>query len=88
MDGKLTYGPKGRLISVLAIISAVVATLESSGVLTHLPEKYKPIGVAVTIAGLVVAGVSERIQGGASDPQVRAEAAASDKNNAKEALNQ
>ena len=88
MDGKFTYGPKGRLISVLAMIVAFTGSLEASGALTFLPEKYKWIGLAVTLLGLFVTGFSERIQGGASNPQVRAEAAASDQKNAKEALNQ
>jgi hypothetical protein len=87
MDGNLTYGPKGRLISVLAIIGATVATLESSGVLTHLPEKYKWIAAVVTITGLIIAGVSERIQGGASNPEVRIAAQQSDNKNALERTN-
>lgn len=81
MNGSLTYGPKGRLISALAIISAFIGALESSGYVTLLPDKYKWVGLAVTFLGLIVAGFSERLQGGASSPQVRAEAAASDKNN-------
>jgi len=88
MDGKFTYGPKGRLISALAMIVAFTGSLEASGALTFLPEGYKWVGLVVTLVGLFVTGFSERIQGGASDPQVRAQAEASDKKNAMEDINQ
>lgn len=88
MNGNLTYGPIGRLVSALAIISAFIGSLQASGFLNLLPPKYAWVGLVVTAAGLLVAGFSERIQGGASNPAVRADAAASDKNNEKEALNQ
>ena len=88
MNGSLTYGPLGRLISALAILSAFIGALESSGYVVLLPEKYKWIGLAVTCAGLVVAGVSERLQGGASNPQVRIAAQQSDNQNELERLNE
>ena len=88
MNGNFTYGPKGRLISALAIIVAFTGSLEASGALTFLPEKYKWVGLVVTLGGLVVTGMSERLQGGASNPEVRAAAAASDVKNAREELNQ
>jgi hypothetical protein len=88
MDGAITYGPLGRLVSGLAIVSAFVGALESSGYVALLPEKYKWIGLVVTAAGLFVAGFSERIQGGASSPEVRQQAAQSDVNNEREAMNQ
>ena len=84
MNGSLTYGPAGRLISAMAIISAFIGALESSGYVAFLPQRYKWIGIVVTLAGLVIAGASERIQGGASDPRVRDEAAQSDIKNAAE----
>jgi hypothetical protein len=87
LDGKLTYGTKGRLISALAIILAFTGSLEASGALTLLPEKYKWIGLVVTLGGLVITGFSERLQGGASNPEVREQAARSDAKNEKEALN-
>ena len=82
MSGSLTYGPLGRLISALAIVSAFLGALESSGVLRLLPVKYSWVGLFVTALGLVVAGFSERITGGASSPVVRAAAAESDARNA------
>lgn len=85
MRGKLTYGPKGRLISVLAMISVVVGALQASNVLSLLPPEYATkVGLAVVFVGLVVTGCSERIQGGASSPQVRHDAAQSDVKNASE----
>lgn len=88
MNGNLTYGPLGRLVSALAIISAFVGSLQASGFLALLPPKYSWVGLVVTAAGLLVAGFSERIQGGASKPEVRDAAKNSDAKNAREELNQ
>lgn len=87
MNGKLTYGPKGRLISVLAMIVAFTGSLEASGALKFLPEKYKWIGLVVTFTGLIITGVSERIQGGASNHQVRIDAQQADIRNQPEVTN-
>lgn len=84
MNGSLTYGPMGRLISALAIVSAFVGALESSGYVALLPERYRWVGIVVTLTGLVVAGVSERLQGGASKPEIRLAAEHSDQKNARE----
>lgn len=84
MNGSLTYGPMGRLISALAIISAFIGSLQASGLLALLPAKYAWAGLVVTAAGLLVAGFSERIQGGASRPEIREAAAGSDQKNARE----
>lgn len=86
MNGSLTYGPLGRLISALAIVSAFVGALETSGYVALLPERYKWAGLLVTVVGLFIAGFSERLQGGASRPEIRAAAQASDRNN--EGLNE
>ena len=88
MDGNLTYGPKGRLISALAMVGAFVGALQASGFLALLPSRYAWVGLAVTALGLFVVGFSERVQGGASDPAVRKEAQKSDEKNAREELNQ
>lgn len=87
MNGSLFYGPKGRLISALAIISAFIGALQASGFVALLPQRYAWAGLVVTAAGLFVAGFSERIQGGASNPEIRAAAKSSDENNAREELN-
>lgn len=88
MNGSLTYGPLGRLISALAMVSAFIGALQASGYVALLPDKYKWVGLVVTVAGLFIAGFSERLQGGASKPEVRAAAAGSDQKNAREELNQ
>jgi hypothetical protein len=84
MNGAFTYGPKGRLASLVAIILAFVGALQASGILSLLPQRYSKAGLVVTALGLLVAGFSERIQGGASSPQVRHDAAQSDIKNAGE----
>lgn len=88
MNGSFTYGPTGRLISSLAIVSAFIGALQSSGFLNLLPPKYSWVGLVVTAAGLLIAGFSERIQGGASKPEIREAAASSDHKNALEELNE
>lgn len=87
MNGSLFYGPKGRLISALAIISAFIGSLQASGMLNLLPPRYSWVGLVVTALGLLVAGFSERLQGGASKPEVRIAAQQSDNKNAIEELN-
>ena len=87
MNGSLFYGPKGRLISALAMVSAFIGALQASGLLTLLPEQYAKAGLVVTFVGLLVAGFSERIQGGASRPEIRAAAKTSDEKNARQELN-
>jgi hypothetical protein len=77
----------GRLISALAIVSAFIGSLQASGMLSLLPAKYSWLGLVVTAGGLLIAGFSERIQGGASNPQVRIEAQQSDNKNEIEATN-
>jgi hypothetical protein len=88
MDGAITYGPLGRLLSALAIVSAFIGALQASGFVQLLPERYAWVGLAVTALGLLIAGFSERIQGGASNPQVRVAAQQADNKNALEQTNQ
>lgn len=87
MNGTITYGPLGRLISALAIVSAFIGALQSSGMLNLLPPKYSWIGLVVTAGGLLIAGFSERLQGGASRPDVRIAAQESDNKNELELTN-
>lgn len=86
MNGSLTYGPMGRLISALAMVSAFIGALQASGYVVLLPEEYKWVGLVVTVVGLFIAGFSERIQGGASKPEVRQAASMSDQKNAQEEI--
>lgn len=87
MNGSIFYGPKGRLISALAMISAFIGALQASGILMFLPPEYAKVGLVVTAAGLLIAGFSERIQGGASKPEIREAAKTSDEQNAIEEIN-
>lgn len=87
MNGSLFYGPKGRLISILAMTSAFIGALQASGFVALLPQEYAWVGLVVTAIGLFVTGFSERVQGGASNPEVRAQAEHSDQKNAREELN-
>jgi len=88
MDGSVTYGPLGRLLSALAIVSAFIGALQASGFVQLLPARYAWVGLVVTALGLLIAGFSERIQGGASKPEVREATKISDINNEREAMNQ
>jgi hypothetical protein len=87
MNGSLTYGPLGRLLSVVAGLVAVIGALEAQGVFNMLPPKYKWIGPTATAIGVGITVVSERAQGGASKPEVRQAAQQSDKKNAIEQTN-
>lgn len=84
MNGSLTYGPLGRLLSVLAGIVAVIGALESHGVFNLLPQRYKWIGPTATALGVGITVFSERAQGGASKRAVRIAAQQSDNKNAAE----
>ena len=88
MNGGFTYGPMGRLSSALAIVLAFLGALQASGILGLLPQQYSKAGLIVTAVGLLIAGFSERIQGGASNRQVRIAAQQSDNKNALEQTNQ
>lgn len=82
MNGGFTYGPFGRLLSILAGMVAVIGALEAQGVFNLLPPKYKWIGPTATALGVGITVFSERAQGGASNPAVRIAAQQSDNKNA------
>jgi uncharacterized sodium:solute symporter family permease YidK len=76
------YGTQGRIISAIAatagIVAAFVSSSQQAGLFTLVPAKYNWFVTAIPIVSLFLTGFSERIQGGASDPVVRAEAQAAD----------
>lgn len=78
----MLYGPKGRIISGIAatagVLSAIVAAAQSANLFSLVPAKYTPVVIAIPIISLFVTGFSERLTGGASKPEVRAAAEASD----------
>lgn len=88
MNGSLFYGLKGRLISGIAgfagVLAAFVAAAQAANLFTLFPPKYTPIIAAIPIVSLFFTLFSERLQGGASKPEVRAEAEASDNKNKRE----
>ena len=77
------YGPKGRIVAAIAgiagVFTAFVAAAQAADLFSLVPQKYLWIAAAFPIIALTLTGFSERIQGGASSPSVRADAAASDK---------
>lgn len=87
----LFYGPKGRFVSGVAgagvIASATLFSLQQSGVFALIPPKYTWIQGVVTAILIFVTLFSERIQGGASNPDVRDAAQASDTKNLYKQMN-
>jgi membrane protein implicated in regulation of membrane protease activity len=85
------YGIQGRIIAAIAalagVLSAIVASAQAAGLWALVPEKYAWVTTALPILSLFIVGFSERLQGGASLPEVRLAAAQSDSKNEREALN-
>ena len=92
MSGSMFYGLKGRVVSGIAgfagILAGFVAAAQAANLFSLFPPKYTPVITAIPIVSLFFTLFSERLQGGASNPEVRAQAAASDKKNEREAINQ
>jgi NhaP-type Na+/H+ or K+/H+ antiporter len=91
MNGALFYGLKGRLISGIAgfagVLSAAVAAAQQASLVSIFPASYNKWFTAAAVVSLFVTMFSERIQGGASNPQVRIAAQQSDNENELEQLN-
>lgn len=91
MDGTIFYGLKGRIIAgfmaTAGVLTAITAAAHESGLVAFIPEKYRWVMPAFTVAALFLTVFSERVQGGASNPEVRNAAKASDAKNEKEAMN-
>lgn len=83
------HGINGRVVAAIAalagVLSAFVASAQAANLFSLVPEKYAWVTIALPIVSLFVVGFSERIQGGASKPEVRAAAEQSDRKNAAEA---
>jgi hypothetical protein len=75
-----------RIVSLIAalagVISAFVASAQAANLFSLVPQKYAWITIALPIVSLFIVGFSERIQGGASVPEVRADAEAQDRKDA------
>lgn len=85
------YGPKGRLVSGIAALAGVVSALAAAAEISRLsdvvPDRYQPYLAALPIISLFVTTFAERVQGGASNPEVRAAAVVSERRNELEAIN-
>jgi hypothetical protein len=85
------YGIRGRVTAgVAAIAGALTAATEAAhqaNLISIVPDKYRWILPTVSIVALFLTVFSERVQGGASNPQVRIEAQKSDIKNELEATN-
>lgn len=78
MNGSLLYGPLGRVVSALSYVSMLIVAMQIGGMFQFMPPK---VAAFILALGATLTAFSERLTGGASRPEVRAAAAASDKKN-------
>lgn len=92
MNGSVFYGLKGRLVSAVAgvagILSAAVSAAQQASLVSIFPPDYNKWFTATAVVSLFITMFSERIQGGASKPEVRIAAQQSDNKNELERTNQ
>ena len=84
MNGTLFYGTLGRVISALSYVSMLIVAMQIGGMFQFMPPK---VAAFILALGATLTAFSERLQGGASKPEVRAAAAASDNKNDIDATN-
>lgn len=91
MRGSIFFGFKGRVTSGIAAFAGVLAAFVAAAQQTELfrifPPKYTPYITAIPIVSLFFTVFSERLQGGASKPEVRAAAQLADQKNAMDQFN-
>lgn len=78
MDGSLLYGSIGRLLSAMSYVSMLIVAMQIGGMFQFMPPK---VAAFVLALGATLTAFSERLQGGASKPEVRAAAESSDRKN-------
>jgi len=78
------YGTRGRIVSACGVIVIIVTSLQVGGAFDLLPPKL--VTVLLVCSGVAVA-LSERIQGGASKPEIRIAAEKADQKKAMAELN-
>lgn len=78
------HGLIGRVISGLGLTTIIITSLQVGGAFTLLPPK---VNAALLVISGVATALSERLQGGASNPIVRADAEAADRRKEYEQLN-
>lgn len=84
MNGSLTYGPLGRILSGVSYLSMLIVAMQLGGMFQFMPSKVAGFILAL---GATLTTFSERVTGGASKPSVRAAAEQSDDKNALDATN-
>ena len=84
VNGSITYGPLGRLISGLSYVSLLIVAMQIGGMFQFMPPK---VAAFILALGATITVLSERLQGGASNKEVRIAAQQSDNQNEIEALN-
>lgn len=81
MNGSIFYGPLGRIISGISYVSMLIVAMQIGGMFQFLPPK---VAAFILALGATLTALSERLQGGASNPTVRMAAEMSDEKNALE----
>jgi len=81
MNGNILYGTIGRLLSAISYVSMLIVAMQIGGMFQFMPPK---IAAFILALGATLTAFSERLQGGASNKEVRAAAAASDAKNTAE----
>jgi hypothetical protein len=84
MNGSIFYGTIGRLLSGISYVSMLIVAMQIGGMFQFMPPK---VAAFILALGATLTAFSERLTGGASNPEVRAAAQASDAKNAREELN-
>ena len=85
------YGTQGRIVSGIAgfagVLAGAVSAAQQANLVSIFPPSANKYFTAAAIVSLFVTMFSERLQGGASKPDVRAAAQKADDKNALEQLN-
>ena len=76
--GSIFYGNIGRILSGISYVSMIIVAMQVGGMMQFMPPKAAAFILAL---GATLTAFSERIQGGASKPEVRAAAESSDRKN-------
>lgn len=84
MNGTVFYGPLGRVISGFSYVSMLIVAMQIGGMFQFMPPK---VAAFILALGATLTAFSERLQGGASKPEVREAAELADNKNAIEQTN-
>lgn len=84
MNGSIFYGALGRVILAISYISMLIVAMQIGGMFQFMPPK---VAAFILALGATLTAFSERLQGGASKPEVRIAAQQSDNKNALKVTN-